>query len=146
MSTTKDLSIDSLWISFFLSKIPILLLSLKSSINSFWWALLIDMPCPIFLHMSIITGTSTTKIWQSYQNCWSWYQWLRLFHTKCEVIVNDGTILHLALVYVTVGDVEEKANEAIDWKRLLCWLHTKASCRACSHIWWCHLNSDGSAV
>ncbi len=29
------------------------------------------------------------------------------------MIVNDGTILHLALVYVTVGDIEEKAIEAV---------------------------------
>ncbi len=74
----------------------------------------------IFSSMSVNTGISSTKIAGHHIkivgidandhgcSCSK--------HRNCGAIVTEGTIIRLALVHFTVGDVEEKAIAAIEVK------------------------------
>lgn len=88
-----------------------------SSIDSPLWVFNQCAMPHIFSQMKINTGTSTTKIADnnlkiggivSHCGCSC------SMHSKCGVIVNEGTILHLTLVYVAVGVVKEKEVAAVE--------------------------------
>ena len=107
-----------MYIPFFFGNLDSFTLSYIINRLCLLWAFKWCVTLHIFSKMSFTTGTSRTKITGHHlkivgidaNDCG--HSWLK--HRKCGAIVTEGTIVCLALVHLTVGDVEEKAIAAIE--------------------------------